>query len=330
MVQDHGEQTVVSPGNPADAFAAFAELIRKSHPNLDNVTTDEIFRLLRPFIVNPQRNEAAVREIVRASAVAAMAKQFETALKATRLVPFLGRRLKGTIEQSNPNFIRRLRDLEAMLKTDLRPGSIKVSLKPIQYLDTPKGFGPTKLNRYRFVVQTIIDPTPDDILDAVSVQFTASALGAELVIDAISPQPGFSAVGLRSSSGAQIGVQESHSEKETIGATISGVGGKLSSGVESERSAQTSESVTVGSERSLARVEQYLMSRKAGNRALWRVVAGIGPVDAAGTEYVSDVLIPDSVRQVSIHVEAKVEWVHCGVVPAEMEQLLTLPSPLPE
>jgi hypothetical protein len=329
MVQDHGEQTLVSPGNPADAFAKFVQLIRKSHPNLDDVTADEIFVLLRPFIVNPRRNEAAVREIVQAFAAAVIAKQFEAALKATRLVPFLGRRLKGTIEEKNPNLVRRLRDLEALLKTDLRPGSITVSLKPIQYLDTPKGFGPTRLNRYRFGIQTIIDPTTDDVLDAVSIQFTASASGAELVIDAISPQPGFSAVGLTSSSGAQIGVQKSHSEKETVGATISGVGGKLSSGVESERSVQTSESITVGSERSLARVEQYLMSRKAGNRALWRVLAGIGPVDAAGTEYVSDVLIPDSVRQVSVHVDAKVEWVHCGVVPAEMEQLLTLPSPLP-
>jgi hypothetical protein len=74
---------------------------------------------------------------------------------------------RGTYEEMNPSFIRRLRDLEAMLKTELRPGTVVIHLKPIQYLDTPQGYGTLNFHRYRVVAQTLVDPPEGDNLEAV-------------------------------------------------------------------------------------------------------------------------------------------------------------------
>jgi hypothetical protein len=101
------------------------------------------------------------------------------------------------MEQSAPDFINRLRELEATLRTELRPGSITLHLKPMRYLDTPAGFGGQTFHRFRIQVQTLIDSTPDDALQAVAVELTLNDGAADLVIDDISPQAGFSAVGLK-------------------------------------------------------------------------------------------------------------------------------------
>lgn len=315
------------PSSPAEAFAQFVELIRKSPVGLVGVPADDIFHLLRPFIVNPARNQAAVREIAEAFGTAEMATTLAPVLKLIRWIPG-NKKLKGTIEQFNPNLVERLRTLETMLKTNLLPGSVVVYLKPVQYLETPQGYGLIELHRYRVIVQTLVDPSEGDALDAVSIQLTATAdNAADVVVDGMSPQPGFSVVGVKASSGAQHGMQDTISEKEGITSEISGAGAKISGGLETTHSVQESTLISIGTERSLARVEQYLIARKAGNRAIWRALAGIGPIDASGIEYVADLLVPDSVGEILIRVEAKVDWAYAGTIPTDVQKTLPLPRP---
>ena len=316
-----------SPSSPAEAFTQFVELIRKSPATLVGVPADDIFDLLLPFIVNPARYEAAVRAIAEAFGSAKVSISLAPMLKMIRWVPG-NTKLKGTIEQFNPNLIERLRALETMLKTNLLPGSVVVHLKPVQYLESPKGYGLAELHRYRVIVQTLVDPSEGDALDAISIQLTATSdNAAEVVIDDISPQPGFSVVGIKDSSGAEHGIQETVSETESIKGVVSGGGAKISSGLETTQSVQVSTLISVGTERSLARVEQYLIARKAGNRATWRALAGVGPIDAGGIEYKADLLVPDSVQEILIRVEAKVDWMYAGSVPTDVQKTLLLPRP---
>jgi len=149
-------------------------------------------------------------------------------------------------------------------------------------------------------------------------------------VDDIAPQAGFSAVGLKRTAGLQVGHQQTSSEKETAGAEISGVGAKLSTGVESVSTEQSSTLVTVGGEKTVARVEQYLIARRIGNRAMWRALAGVGPIDAAGAEYTADVLVPAGSQEIDIRVEARVEWFRAGAVPAELSRTVVLPRPAAE
>jgi hypothetical protein len=316
-----------SPSSPAEAFAQFVELIRKSPVTLVGVPADDIFNLLRPFIVNPARNQAAVRQIAEAFGAVEVAKSLAPMLKMIRWIPG-NKKLKGTMEQFNPNLVERLRALETMLKTNLLPGSVVVYLKPVQYLETPQGYGLTELHRYRVIVQTLVEPSEGDALDAISIQLTATSdNAAEVSIDGITPQPGFSVVGVKASSGAEHGMQETVAEKESVTGEITGAGAKISSGLETTHSVQESTLISIGTERSLARVEQYLIARKAGNRVTWRALAGIGPIDASGLEYVADLLVPDSVREILIRVEAKVDWTYAGTIPTDVQKTLVLPRP---
>ena len=60
--------------------------------------------------------------------------------------------------------MERLRAPRTMLKTNLLPGRVVVYLKPVQYLETPRGY--TELHRYRVIVQTLVEPSEGDALDA--------------------------------------------------------------------------------------------------------------------------------------------------------------------
>ena len=320
------QPSISPPDSPAEAFEQFVEIIRKSGVALVGVQPDDLFRLLRPFIVNPRRNEAAVRAIALAFGATTFTPAFAQFLKLSRWIPGM-KKLRDTIDQTTPNLVERLRELEAMLKTDLRPGNVVVHLKPIQYLETPQGYGLADLHRYRLIVQTLVEPSAGDALDAVSIQLTASSESAEVVVDAITPQPGFSVVGLKESGGIQQGMQEVISDKQTRKGEVSGPGAKISSTAESTYSVQESTLISVGTERSVVRVEQYLMARKVGNRAIWRVLAGIGPIDAGGIEYMADLLVPDRAQEILIKIEAKVDWMYGGTVPTAVEKSLALPRP---
>jgi hypothetical protein len=59
-----------------------------------------------------------------------------------------------------------------MLRKNLLPGSVVVYLKPVQYLETPRGFGLAEFHRYRLIVQTLVDPSEGD---AISIQLTATS-----------------------------------------------------------------------------------------------------------------------------------------------------------
>jgi hypothetical protein len=123
------------------------------------------FIYLPPFIVNPARNQAAVLEIAEALGAVKMATSLAPMLKMIRWIPG-NKKLKGTMEQFNPNLVERLRAPETMLKTNLLPGRVVVYLKPVQYLETPRGYGLTELHRYRVIVQTLVEPSEGDALDA--------------------------------------------------------------------------------------------------------------------------------------------------------------------
>ena len=231
------------------------------------------------------------------------------------------------MEEYAPDFVKRLQSLETALKTELRPGSVSLHVKPIRYIETPSGYGPEQLYKYRFQVQTVVDSSPDDTLEAVSLHLTALANDAEVIIDDITPQPGFSTIGVKSSAGVQLGKKQTISDKEVIkGELASGVG-KVSTDLETISTEEHSSLLSIGAERSLARVEQYLIARKVGNRAFWRTLAGVGPVDAGGVEYTVDFLISDKVDLVNLTLEAKVEWLRNGAVTATLQRLLELPRP---
>ena len=331
----HSQPVVVedSQSSPAIAFEQYVEMFRRSSAVEPNVRPDDILALLRPFIINPGRFEAAVRAIVLGYAGLMAIQTFELSLGKWKLRKFYRwflwgptrRLLTQTNEQAFPDHMTRLRTLEAMLKTDLRPGSLVLKLKPIQYLDTPAGYS-SKLCRYRLGVQTLVEPAEEDSLNAVSIELTVAADPGEVTIDVISPQPGFSAVGLKASRGFQAGAKETHSTAVGASLEISGAGIKATNKVDASHSQEVSRLYSMGAEQSLARVEQYLISRKAGNRAFWRALAGVGPIDVGGIEYIAELLISRNIREISITVEATVEWARGGAVPTTLRQLLPLPT----
>jgi hypothetical protein len=318
----------LAPQNPAAAFERFVELVRSSSAVFD-ADPDAVLSLLRPFLANPNRDEPHVREIAEAYGVARLSMVFRSFPLMKQAVR-LARWGFGTMEQYSPNLIKRLRALEATLRTELRPGSITLHLKPVRHLDTPTGFGAKTFQRYRLQVQTLIEATPDDALQAVVVELTATARETEPVVDDISPLAGFSAVGLKRTGAVQVGHQHTLSEKETGGAEISGLGGKLSLGAESVSGEQFSTMIAAGGERTVARVEQYLIARKIGNRAIWRAVAGVGPIDAAGAEYTADILLAADSEEIDVRVDARAEWLRAGAVPAELRRTVILPRPVAE
>jgi hypothetical protein len=297
-----------APNTPADAFAQFVEVVRKSRTGEINAASDDLYLLLRPFLINPARHEEHVRVIVKGIALAHFCETFGTSelFQLARLFR------RGTTEQSDPDFIKKLRALEGALTSDLRPGSVSLHQKPIRYLDTPTGYGDAILHRYRVQVQLGVDVSISEALDAVSLEMTVEAAGAEIIVDDITPAPGFSVVGLRRSTGIQSTLAETTTAKASAGAEVGAGGSKVTSSVEATSAEQRSTLHSLSAEHTLSRVEQYLIARKAGNRAFWRALAGIGEIDVGGIEYSADLLVPDSVREVALKVEAKVEWRRAG------------------
>lgn len=315
----------LAPQSPAVAFERFIELVRNSSAVFD-ADPDVVLNLLRPFLVNPERDERYVREMAEAYGVA----QFTRMLRRIPLMKsamWMGRKVLGTMEQYLPDFIARLRDLENALRTSLRPGSIALHINPIRYIDTPAGFGRSVFHRYRVEVQTLIESTPEDALQSIGVDVTATAGTTEVIVDNMTPQAGFSAVGLKQGAGAQFGHQMTTTEKVSSGGEVSAAGAKVVTGVESTFAEQFSATLSSTAETTVGRIEQYLIARRIGNRAIWRAVAGIGPIDVAGTTYAIDVLIPAETNQMDLHVVARVEWFQAGTVPAELRRTLLLPNP---
>ena len=238
----------------------------------------------------------------------------------------LSKRFQGTMEDISPPFIQRLRALEAALKNELRPGSVTIHIKPTRYIETPSGFGNGHLLRYRIQVQTLVEDSVDDVLEAVSLDIRVAAENAEVQVDDMSPKAAFSTVSRKSAAAVQVGIKQTRADKQVVAGEISGGGAKTSSSLESSTSREESLSLSQGNEQTVARVEQYLVARKVANRALWRVIAGVGPIDAAGEEYSIDVLVPEGVHEIDLHVEARLEWFRAGIVPAEIRRRLKLPT----
>ena len=162
----------LAPQSPAAAFGRFVELVRSS-PLMFDADPDAVLSLLRPFLVNPNRDEPHVRAIAEAYGAAQVTKVLGNFPIMKQVLQLTKWRTRGsTMEKYLPDLIKRLRALEAALRTELRPGSITLHLKPVRYLDTPPGFGSENFHRYRIQVQTLIESTPDDALEAVAVQLT--------------------------------------------------------------------------------------------------------------------------------------------------------------
>ena len=54
----------ISAETPVEAFERFIELVRKTPVTKLHLIQNDLFELLRPFLINPQRYEAQVRQIV--------------------------------------------------------------------------------------------------------------------------------------------------------------------------------------------------------------------------------------------------------------------------
>jgi hypothetical protein len=317
-----------TPNSPADAFKQFVQMIKQAPATLESVDPEDLFRLLLPFIVNPYRNEAAVREIVNARCAAVMGAQIRPLLNLVRRIPFTGVRLKDTLEHLNPTFFRRLQELEEMLKRELLPGSVKVHPKPIQYIDSPPGYE-LKFHRYRFTLETLIRPSEGDTLDKVSIRLTATSDDAQIEVIGISPQTCFSEIGIKTSAADQMAVEETVTDKESVGGELSVTGAKLSSSSEYTKAVKHGAQKSTGSEQSHKRFMHYVVARKIGNLATWDVMAGIGQIDAGGTEYSVDLLIPATVERFSVAVDANVRWTSGGTFLTDLAPFpLELPRPL--
>ena len=322
---DHDPFLDLTIQSPASAFRRFIELVRTS-PRIINIDPKILFDTLSPFLANPKRDKPYVHEIIEAYSAARIS---ETFLKYGffRLMKWF--MPKGTIEQFAPEFISRLRKLEERFKTELKPGSIYLNLKPIRYIESPSGYNQV-IHKYQIQIETLVESTPDDSLHTVTVEVIIKSKSTELSIDNLFPKPGFSTVGIKRTNELQVGQQQTTTEKGTSGAEISGGGAKLSAGIESSSSEQTSASISVGSEKNTARVEQYLISRQFGNRAIWQILSGVGPIDVAGTEYKVEILAPSNCKSLDISVDARVEWLNAGVVPAHLQETLDIPIPSTE
>jgi hypothetical protein len=315
-----------APQTPAQAFERYVEIVRKSPDYRINVQPQELMTLILPFLANPQRhgNHVAVLVMSFALALLQVMKSFfgkPGSLFRWVMNRFIPRELRWNQYRAG------LQELERLLFEELKPGSVYLHLKPTRYLETPAGYGERRLHRYRIQTQLAVEPTKEDTLAGVAVELTLEAAGADVTIDAISPQAGFSAVGVRNSAGIQLGEQETVSTKAVLQTELLAVPVKVKSEGEMSRLQQQTKSLSVGAEQTLSRVEQYLMARVAGHRVYWRALAGVGPLDVGGIEYSVDILAPEAITEVAVKIRAGVDWQRAGTIPAELNQSITLPRP---
>ncbi|WP_183252163.1 hypothetical protein [Brevundimonas basaltis] len=307
--------------SPVAAFEQFVDIVRGSR-GLSDVDPDAIRPLLRPFLANPHRDDAPVREIVSAIGVTT----FSSLIRSFPGFNWLFPRMFGPMEKWAPQYVARLTELEAILKNRLIPGSVTIHVMPARFLEKPSGFGQTPQLRYRLQVQTLIDVPEGDHLEAVSLE--VRALSQEgIVFEEISPTAAFSSVTRKNSTGAQTGLKRTATQKNSTSVNIGGAKGGFSSSREVTGNDEVAISVSSGAEQTSSTVEQYLIARMAANRAVWRVIAGVGPIDPAGLQYTVDLLAPPQTRELALEVDARIEWHRAGAVPAELRQRLLLPSP---
>jgi hypothetical protein len=313
---------VENPQSPVEAFESFVALVRNS-PMFFEADPDLLYRHLAPFLANTGRDQPYVREIVEAI----VATRSNGVLRATGLGPIM--KLVGrlrTIEKAIPHFMRRLEQLEASLKTDLQPGSVSVHVRPAQFIERAKGYGPLSPCRYRIQIQTLVE-TSDDELQALSVEVGVGTASEQVEIDDLEPKSAFSSVSRKSAATSQTGMKRTESSGQTIGGGLGGPASKLNLSVQSAESFEQSMSFSDTAEQTLSRVEHYLVARKIANRAWWHVLAGIGPIDAAAGEYSIDCLVPEGVQEIDVMIEARVDWLRAGIVPARITQRMALPPP---
>ena len=254
MKKPRAPQLPASPQSPLEAFQQFAETVRNSPPILEEAP-EYFLSLLRPFLANSARNEAHVALIAEAYAAARVTRS----LPFLKLVSRFG--LRRMAEQS-PRLLQRLRELEDALKTELVPGSVTLHVKPIRYLETPTGFGGTGLRRYRIEIQTLVEESGSDQIEAVAVEIKADvpdavSLADEVVVDRIWPEPAFAALVRKQSSGAQRAQKVTVGSKQSTGGELAGAGQKLSATGEISRSEEESVSTSEGLEETVNGVRQY-------------------------------------------------------------------------
>lgn len=307
--------------SPVAAFEHFVDIVRRSR-GLSDVEPDTIRPLLRPFLANPHRDDAPVREIVNAIGAAT----FSSLIRRLPGFNWIFPRMFGPMEKWAPQYVARLTELEAILKNHLTPGSVTIHLMPVRFLEMPSGFGRSPQLRYRLQVQTLIDVPEGDHLEAVSLE--VRALSQEgVVFEELSPSAAFSSVTRKNSIGAQTGLKHTATQRDSASVNIGGAKAGLSSSRDVTHSEEVSVTMSSGAEQTNSTVEQYLVARMAANRAVWRVIAGVGPIDPAGLQYTVDFLAPPQTRELELEIDARIEWRRAGAVPAELRQRLLLPSP---
>jgi len=206
----------------------------------------------------------------------------------------------------------------------LRPGSVSLVLKPVQYIDTPSGFGDAK-HLYKLQLQLVAELSADDILEGVDVEMTVKSAKAEITIDEIFPKPGFSVIGVKSTVGLISGNKGINTVGTSVVGEVGGKGAKATGSMGKTHTEEVSRLINVAKEEEKEGVEQYLIARNIGNGAMWRVLAGKGPVDAGGLEYSAHLLVPVDVLELALKAQGRAYWRRGGEVPASLRFPALLP-----
>ncbi|XAZ81990.1 hypothetical protein A6C57_27725 (plasmid) [Fibrella sp. ES10-3-2-2] len=315
----------LEPRNSVAAYEQLIEIVKNSKHSMASPQT--LFGLLRPFLINPDRDTEFVSTIVVMYGVSV----FWEAIRRTPLkrpVQWLlsrGKRNESLLEIQG-NLLNQLQTLEENLRKRIKPGSIDLHINPVRYLETPVGFGSNGYHKYRLQLQTLVEETKDDFLQTVSVAIEITDPSTGIMVERMMPEAGFSTIGLKKSISSQSNHQQITGEKRIISGEIAGGIVKGSAINETTYLEQQTHGSAFGNEQSSSQVEQYQFARKFSNKATWKIIAGVGPTDVGGLEYMIEILVPVSISSVSVAIKATIEWLNAGTVGTELTRELKLPT----
>ncbi|RYF74510.1 MAG: hypothetical protein EOO39_08475 [Cytophagaceae bacterium] len=315
----------LQPRNSVAAYEQLIEIVKNSKHGMASPQT--LLGLLRPFLINPDRDTEYVSTIVGLYSMSV----FWEAIRRTPLKRpiqwFLSRgKRNDSLLEIQENLLNQLQTLEENLRKRIRPGSIDLHINPIRYLETPDGFGNYGYHKYRLQLQTLVEETKDDSLQTVSVVIEITTPSTGVMIERMVPEAGFSTIGLKKSISNQSSHQHVTGEKRIVS-------GEMASGIvkgsainETTYSDQQTYGSAFGNEQSSSQVDQYQYARKFSNKATWKILAGVGPTDVGGLEYTLEILVPVSISSINVAIKATIEWLNAGTVGSELTCELKLPT----
>ncbi|MCX6212843.1 hypothetical protein [Spirosoma sp.] len=325
QAEENNAPSHFQPRNSVDAYEQLIEIVKNSKHSMASPQT--ILGLLRPFLINPDRDTEYVSTIVGLFSISVFWEAIRHTPLRRPILWFLsrGKRNESLLEIQG-NLLNQLQTLEENLRKRIKPGSIDLHINPVRYLETPVGFGIDGYHKYRLQLQTLVEETNDDLLQTVSVAIEITTPSAGITIERMVPEAGFSTIGLKKSISSQSSHQKVIGEKRIVS-------GEMASGIvkgsainETTYSEQQTQGLVSGNEQSSSQVEQYQFARKFSNKAIWKIIAGVGPTDVGGLEYTIEVLVPISITAISVSIKATIEWQNSGTVGTELTCEIKLPA----